>query len=225
LEAIIALPDQLFYNTGIGTYIWIITNEKSAERKGKIQLINATGAKDEELVKEGKLEFNRFWEKMDRSLGNKRKKIAENGNEKGIGFITQLYGNFEENEFCKILPNEFFGYWRITVEQPLKEDGKVVKTKGKPKPDTALRDYENIPFLVKNNDGKLVPQTIEEYFKREVTPHLPEAWIDHSKTKVGYEINFTKYFYEFKPLRSLAEIRADILALEQKTSETQIFND
>lgn len=225
LEAIIALPDQLFYNTGIGTYIWIITNEKSAERKGKIQLINATGAKDEELVKEGKLEFNRFWEKMDRSLGNKRKKIAENGNEKGIGFITQLYGNFEENEFCKILPNEFFGYWRITVEQPLAEDGKVVKTKGKPKPDTALRDYENIPFLIKNSEGKLVPQTIEEYFKREVTPHLPEAWIDHSKTKVGYEINFTKYFYEFKPLRSLAEIRADILALEEKTSETQIFND
>lgn len=221
LEAIIALPDQLFYNTGISTYIWILTNQKSAERKGKIQLINATGAKDEELIKEGKLEFNRFWEKMDRSLGDKRKKIAENGNEKGIGFITQLYGNFEENEFCKILPNDFFGYWRITVEQPLIEDGKVVKTKGKPKPDTALRDYENIPFLVKNSEGKPVPQTIEEYFEREVTPHLPDAWIDHNKTKVGYEINFTKYFYEFKPLRSLAEIRADILALEEKTAETE----
>ncbi len=225
LEAIIALPDQLFYNTGISTYIWILTNQKSAERKGKIQLINATGAKDDELIKEGKLEFNRFWEKMDRSLGNKRKKIAENGNEKGIGFITQLYGNFEENEFCKILPNDFFGYWRITVELPLKEDGKIVKTKGKAKPDTALRDYENIPFLIKNSEGKLVPQTIEEYFKREVTPHLPEAWIDHSKTKVGYEINFTKYFYEFKPLRSLVEIRADILALEEKTSNPQILND
>lgn len=225
LEAIIALPDQLFYNTGISTYIWILTNQKSAERKGKIQLINATGAKDEELLKDGKLEFNRFWEKMDRSLGDKRKKIAENGNEKGIGFITQLYGNFEENEFCKILPNEFFGYWRITVEQPLMEDGKVVKTKGKPKPDNALRDYENIPFLIKNSEGKLVPQTIEEYFEREVTPHLPDAWIDHNKTKVGYEINFTKYFYEFKPLRSLAEIQADILALEEKTSNPQIFND
>jgi type I restriction enzyme M protein len=221
LEAIIALPDQLFYNTGISTYIWIITNQKSAERKGKIQLINATGTKDEELIKEGRLEFNRFWQKMDRSLGDKRKKIAENGNEKGIGFITQLYGNFEENEFCKILPNEFFGYRRITVEQPLKEDGIIVKTKGKPKADTTLRDYENIPFLVKNSEGKLVPQTIEEYFEREVTPHLPEAWIDHSKTKVGYEINFTKYFYEFKPLRSLAEIRADILALEEKTAETE----
>lgn len=218
LEAVIALPDQLFYNTGISTYIWVITNHKNTERKGKVQLINATGAKDEELMKDGKLEFNRFWQKMDRSLGNKRKKIAENGNEKGIGFITQLYGNFEENEFCKILPNEFFGYWRITVEQPLMENGKVVKTKGKLKADTSLRDYENIPFLQKNREGKLIPQTIKEYFEREVKPHLPEAWIDDSKTKIGYEINFTKYFYEFKPLRSLEDIRADILALEEKTA-------
>ena len=222
LEAVVALPDQLFYNTGISTYIWIITNHKSKERKGKIQLINASGAKDEELLKEGKLEFNRFWRKMDRSLGNKRKAIAENGNTKGIGFITQLYVNFNENEFCKILPNEFFGYWRVTVEQPLKENGKIVKDKNKhPKPDTSLRDYENIPFLKKNTEGKLVPQTIEEYFAAEVKPHLPEAWIDHSKTKIGYEINFTKYFYEFKPLRSLTDIRADILALEEKTMNNE----
>ena len=221
LEAVIALPDQLFYNTGISTYIWIVTNSKSAERSGKVQLINATGAKDDELTKEGKLDFNRFWQKMDRSLGNKRKKIAENGNTKGIGFITQLYGNFEENEFCKILPNEFFGYWRITVEQPLKENGKVVKSKGQPKPDSSLRDYENIPYLKKDADGNLVPQAIDEYFKEEVIPHLPEAWIDHNKTKVGYEINFTKYFYEFKPLRPLANIKADILALEEKTFENE----
>ncbi|MDE0561981.1 class I SAM-dependent DNA methyltransferase [Algoriphagus sp. NF] len=222
LEAVIALPDQLFYNTGISTYVWIISNHKTAERKGKVQLINATGAKDEELVKEGKLDFNRFWQKMDKSLGNKRKKIVENGSERGVGFITNLYGNFEENEFVKILPNEFFGYWRITVEQPLKDEkGKVTKTKGKPKPDTTLRDYENIPFLKKDKTGKLVPQTIEEYFDAEVKPHLPEAWIDHSKTKVGYEINFTKYFYEFKPLRSLKDIKADILALEEKTLETE----
>ena len=223
LEAIIALPDQLFYNTGISTYIWIVTNNKSAERKGKIQLINATGTKDEELIKEGKLDFNRFWQKMDKSLGNKRKKIVENGNEKGIGFITQLYGNFEENEFSKILPNEYFAYWRVTVEQPLRnEKGEVVKDKkGKPKADSKLRDYENIPFLKKDEDGKLVPQTIEEYFEREVKPHLPEAWIDEKKTKIGYEINFTKYFYEFKPLRSLEEIKADILALEEKTLETE----
>lgn len=279
LEAVIALPDQLFYNTGISTYIWIVTNNKSAERSGKVQLINATGAKDEELMKEGKLDFNRFWQKMDRSLGNKRKKIAENGNEKGIGFITQLYGNFEENEFCKILPNEFFGYWRITVEQPdfsdlmtkvahdkqglvdflntasLEDISKAIADfvelykmhieegvwkqkentltieKGKKitiKPSSSLRDYENIPFLKKDlsaeqagANGNLVPQTIEEYFDAEVKPHLPEAWIDHSKTKVGYEINFTKYFYEFKPLRPLAKIKADILALEEKTLETE----
>ena len=218
LEAIIALPDQLFYNTGISTYIWIVTNKKSKVREGFVQLINATGTKDEELLKEGKIDFNRFWQKMDRSLGNKRKKIAENGNEKGIGFITDLYGNFEENEFVKILPNEYFGYWRVTVEQPLKDEkGKVIKTKGKPKPDTSLRDYENIPFLKKDANGKLVPQTIEEYFEAEVKPHLPEAWIDESKTKTGYEINFTKYFYEFKPLRSLSEIKADILELEERT--------
>lgn len=220
LETIITLPDQLFYNTGISTYIWVVTNKKNRERRGRIQLINATGVRDEELLKEGKLGFNRFWQKMDRSLGNKRKKIAENGNEKGIGFITQLYGNFEENEFVKIYPNEFFGYWRVTVEQPLKENGKVIKTKGKPKPDTSLRDYENISFLKKDKEGKFVPQTIEEYFEREVKPHLPEAWIDESKTKVGYEINFTKYFYEFKPLRSLEEIKADILALEEQNIES-----
>jgi type I restriction enzyme M protein len=221
LEAVIGLPDQLFYNTGISTYIWIVTNKKSAERKGKVQLINATGAKDEALFKEGKLDYNRFWQKMDRSLGNKRKRISENGNTKGIGFITQLYGNFEENEFVKIFPNDYFGYWRITVEQPLKENGKPVKSKGKIKPDTSLRDYENIPFLKKDADGKLMPQTIEEYFEEEVKPHLPDAWIDKSKTKIGYEINFTKYFYEFKPLRPLDEIKADILALQKKVLETE----
>lgn len=213
LEAIIALPDQLFYNTGISTYIWIVTNHKSDDRKGKVQLINATSNKNGESL---------FWKKMDRSLGNKRKQIAENGNEKGIGFITQLFGNFEENEFCKIFPNEYFGYWRVTVEQPLLENDKAIKDRaGNLKPDTSLRDYENITFLKKNKDGNLVPQTIEEYFDKEVKPHLPNAWIDHSKTKTGYEINFTKYFYEFKPLRSLAEIKADILSLEQKTLETE----
>lgn len=222
LEAVIALPDQLFYNTGISTYIWIVTNNKSSERKGKVQLINATGAKDDELLKEGNLDFNRFWKKMDRSLGNKRKEIAENGNEKGIGFITQLYGDFEVNEFSKIYPNEFFGYWRVTVEQPLKENGEIVTNRsGDPKPDTSLRDYENIPFLKKDAVGNLVPQTIEEYFEAEVKPHLPNAWIDDNKTKIGYEINFTKYFYEFKPLRPLTDIKADILALEEKTLETE----
>ena len=146
----------------------------------------------------------------------------ENGNEKGIGFITQLYGDFEENEFSKIYPNEFFGYWRVTVEQPLKENGEIVTNRsGDLKPDTSLRDYENIPFLKKGADGNLIPQTIEEYFEAEVKPHLPNAWIDENKTKIGYEINFTKYFYEFRPLRALADIKADILALEEKTLETE----
>jgi type I restriction enzyme M protein len=222
LETIIALPDQLFYNTGISTYIWILNNHKSEQRKGKIQLINATGSKDEELMAAGARDFNRFWEKMPRSLGNKRKQIPENGETKGIGFITKLYGDFEEGEFVKILPNAFFGYHRITVEQPQKDgDGNVIQSKGKPKPNTQLRDYENIPFLQKNKDGKLVPQSIAEYFKREVKPHLPEAWIDEKKTKTGYEINFTKYFYEFKPLRSLAEIKADILVLEASSLELE----
>ncbi|MFK5987176.1 MAG: class I SAM-dependent DNA methyltransferase [Pseudomonadota bacterium] len=232
LEAIIALPDQLFYNTGISTYIWIVNNHKNEQRQGKIQLINATGSKDEELMTEGKREFNRFWEKMSPSLGNKRKQIPDaqnslcqdSGNEaKGIGFITKLYGDFEENELVKILPNDYFGYWRITVEQPLKDElGNNVTVKGgKIKPDASLRDYENIPFLQKNKQGQLIPQSIEEYFDREVKPHLPEAWIDDKKTKTGYEINFTKYFYEFKPLRSLEEIKADILALEESSLELE----
>ncbi len=216
LEAIIALPDQLFYNTGISTYIWILNNNKSERRKGRIQLINATGSNAPDL----------FWEKMPRSLGNKRKQITENGESKGIGYITKLYGDFEENEFVKILPNEFFGYWRVTVEQPSKdEDGNIITARGgKPKPDSKLRDSENISFLRKDPsdpDGKLIPQSIDEYFDREVKPHLPEAWIDEHKTKTGYEINFTKYFYEFKPLRPLAAIKADILALEESSLELE----
>lgn len=272
LEAVVALPDQLFYNTGISTYIWIVTNNKSEARKGTIQLINATGIKDEELVKEGKLDVNRFWNKKDRSLGNKRKEISENGSTKGIGFITQLYGDFKENEFSKIYPNEFFGYSRITIEQPdwldvmtkvahdkhtlvdflnkasiedinkAKDDfiilfnmhlveGKWIQNGNKLtiednkeitlKPSTTNRDYENVSFLKKNSSGKLEMQDIEEYFESEVKPHVSNAWIDESKTKTGYEINFTKYFYEFKPLRPLTEIKADILALEEKTVESE----
>ena len=226
LEAVIALPDQLFYNTGISTYVWILNNHKSAERKGKVQLINANGNKDEELAQSGERSFNRFWEKMPRSLGNKRKQVAEDGEEKGIGFITRLYGDFAENEFVKILPNEFFGYWRVVVERPQKDENDAVVTGRNlpPKADASLRDYENIPFLRKDPDdagGKLIPQSIDEYFQREVKPHMPDAWIEESKTKTGYEINFTKYFYEFKPLRPLAVIKADILALEESSLELE----
>lgn len=225
LEAIIALPDQLFYNTGIATYIWIVCNNKSEERQGNVQLINATGQKDEELIKKGEKDFNRFFEKMTKSLGNKRKRIIEDEKEeeKGINFISKLYGDFEENEFVKIYPNDYFAYWRVTVEQPeTNAKGDPIRNgKGRLKADTTKRDYENIPFLKLDKDKKLEPQTIEEYFKREVKPHLPNAWIDDSKTKIGYEINFTKYFYEFKPLRSLADIKADIFALEQTTVELE----
>jgi len=219
LEAVIAMPDQLFYNTGISTYIWILTNNKSANRKGTVQLINATGAKDDETGHDP----NRFWQKMPRSLGNKRKEIPENGQTKGIGFITKIYGEYVDGEFCKIYPNEFFGFSRIIVERPLRDaKGKMIKdSKGNAKVDPALRDSENIPFLQKNEKGILIPQTIKQYFDREVKPHVPDAWIDESKTKTGYEIIFTKYFYEFKPLRSLAEIRANILALEIETIDLE----
>lgn len=209
LEAIIALPDQLFYNTGISTYIWIVTNRKDPKRKGKVQLINATGSDWEFGDKD-----NPFYVKMMRSLGNKRKEIGDgkNGKPDQIKFITEIYDAFEEGLYCKIFDNEDFGYTRITVERPKRnEKGEIqYDKKGNPIPDPELRDYENIPLK----------ENVEEYFKREVLPHLPDAWIDHSKTKIGYEINFTKYFYKYKPLRSLEEIRREILELEKETRES-----
>lgn len=216
LEAIIALPDQLFYNTGIATYIWIVTNRKEPKRKGKVQLINASGSDWENGDSSTELRAskdNPFYIKMMRSLGNKRKEIGDgkNGKPDQIKTITEIYEAFEEGEYCKIFDNEDFGYTRITIERPKRnENGEIeFDRKGNPIPDPELRDYENIPLK----------DDVEEYFKREVLPHLPDAWIDHSKTKIGYEINFTKYFYKYKPLRSLEEIRRDILALEEETRE------
>lgn len=288
LEAIVAMPNDLFYNTGIATYIWIITNRKPKERKGKVQLINANG--------------ENFFEKMPRSLGNKRNLISD----EQIKNITEIYGNFQENDFCKIFKNSDFGYSRITVDRPLRlrftispekikqlkeesafinlakskkkgeagveeiEKGELIQksihyllTKlisdkiiinrtefielmesefveaelkltspivkaiinafserdekaddcldkdGIPESDSELRDNENVPL---NED-------IEEYFKREVLPHVPDAWIDHSKTKIGYEINFTKYFYQYKSLRNLGVIRDELLSLESETDQ------
>lgn len=280
LEAIIALPDQLFYNTGISTYVWIVTNRKPNDRKGKIQLINAVG----------------FFKKMSRSLGNKRNEISD----EHIAEVTKIYGVFKNGEYCKIFPNEYFGYTRVTVERPLRlnfqasperiaclgeqsgfanlakskkkgkeglqeiaegerlqteikkalagigankifknrdkfleavdgfdlqikapvikailgalgehdETAEVCKDKdGKPEADAELRDAENVPLS----------DNIEDYFKREVLPHVPDAWMDRSKDKVGYEVNFTKEFYKYTPLRSLEEIRKDILKLEKET--------
>ena len=189
LEAIIGLPDQLFYNTGISTYVWIITNRKTPERRGKMQLIDATG----------------MFEKMRKSLGNKRNVISE----PQITEITRLFGDMTQNEHSKVFDNEDFGYWRITVERPLRDEaGNIVlgqkgKQKGRPQPDSALRDTENVPL------GK----DIEAYFAREVLPHAPDAWIDEAKTKVGYEIPFNRHFYVFEPPRPLEVIDAELKAV------------
>ena len=286
LEAIVALPDQLFYNTGISTYIFIVTNRKEARRRGKIQLIDATGS----------------FAKMRKSLGNKRNEITE----PRIDEITRLYGQFREGQHVKVFDNEDFGYWQITVERPLRlnfavtderlarvqaakafaslatskkrdkrkaaaeiaegeqqqqtilatlrtlearqvwksrdEFVEVLKeaygaadvklstallkavwqalseqdetanvctdSRGNPEPDPDLRDTENVPLK----------EDIQDYFEREVLPHVPGAWIDESKTKVGYEINFNRYFYEYQPPRPLEEIEADIRKLEGEIS-------
>ncbi|MDR2438173.1 MAG: SAM-dependent methyltransferase, partial [Planctomycetaceae bacterium] len=198
LETIIALPDQLFYNTGISTYIWIVTAQKYKERRGKIQLINATGTELEE-------KNNPFYSKMSRSLGNKRKELHK----EAIQRITEIYTDFEEGEYSKIFANEDFGYHRITIERPKRdENGDIIKDKkGNTVADTDLRDYENVP----------IKEDFHKYFEREVKPHVADAWIDETKTKIGYEINFTKYFYKYKPLRSLDIIRQEILKLEKET--------
>jgi len=191
VEAIIGLPTDMFYNTGISTYVWILSNRKPDHRKGKVQLIDASG----------------FWQKMRKSLGSKRKELSDDH----INEVTRLFGDFVEAEqegkpISRIFNNADFGYRTITVERPLKDEaGKVVlnekgKLKGKPQTDASLRDTENVPL---NED-------VETYFKREVLPHAPDAWIDHDKTKVGYEIPFNRHFYVFQPPRELAQIDAEL---------------
>jgi type I restriction enzyme M protein len=195
VEAIIALPTDMFYNTGISTYVWIVSNRKPKARKGKVQLIDASS----------------FWQKMRKSLGSKRKEMSA----EHIGEVTRLFGNFEELTkqvdgspvpISRIFANDAFGYHTITVERPERDAaGKVVlgskgKGKGKPVPDSSLRDTENVPLS----------DDIAAYFKREVLPHAPDAWIDTEKTKVGYEIPFNRHFYVFKPPRPLAEIDAEL---------------
>ena len=190
LECIIALPEKLFFNTSISTYIWILTNQKSERRRGTIQLINGAG----------------FFEKMKRNLGAKNVFISNTH----IRQLIQLYTNFEETEHSKIYPNQFFGYTKVTIERPLidEETGDVVQDKkGNPKPDTKLRDHERVPLT----------EDIDDYYQREVKPHVPDSWIDREKDKVGYEINFNRYFYQYTPLRSLKEITDELLALERKS--------
>jgi type I restriction enzyme M protein len=222
LEAIVGLPTDMFYNTGISTYVWIISNRKPEARRGKVQLIDASS----------------FWQKMRPSLGSKRKEMSD----EHIVTVTKLFGSCVEAQVASVLDadgketerkvviagekspkapkggkvklapisrifdNAEFGYQTITVERPLRDEkGNIVlgergKLKGKPQPDASLRDTENVPLQ----------EDVETYFKREVLPHAHDAWIDHEKTKIGYEIPFNRHFYVFEPPRPLEEIDADL---------------
>ncbi len=222
LEAIIALPNDLFYNTGIATYIWILDNDKKGDRKGKVQLIDAT----------------RMYSKMKKSLGNKRALITD----EQVAEIVAVYSAGTKDatfslEFVeakkskgpapvedepprivsKVFENKFFGYRKVTVDRPLAE-GKVAKFKKGEKPfDKDLRDTESVPLL----------ESIDTYFKREVLPHVPDAWVnkdikdekDGQPGKVGYELNFNRYFYVYKPPRKPAVIAAEIQEMEKRFVE------
>ena len=239
LEAIVALPLNMFYNTGIATYIWVITNRKPEHRKGKVQLIDAT----------------QWFKPLRKNLGKKNCELSE----EDIQRICDSFLAFKETEQSKIFPNAAFGYWKVTVERPLRlkgadpervyaakelkalkdsaeraDDAPLVIRKihkkgtaadplqglfavtidGKPavveyEPDPALRDAEQVPLIEEGG--------IEAFLRREVLPHAPDAWYVPDSVKTGYEVSFTRYFYKPQPLRTLDEIRADILALEKET--------
>ena len=193
LECIVSLPDRMFFNTGITTYIWIVTNKKSNDRKGKVQLIDGST----------------FFSQLRKNLGNKGKYISEEQSQQ----LFEIYHNNIENEFCKIYPNNFFGYTKVVVEQPFVEDGHIkTDNKGNPKPDASKRDTERVPLN----------QSIDDYYDREVRPHLSESWMDRSKDKVGYEINFTSYFYKFNPLRNIDEIIIDLKSLDDELQKLSL---
>lgn len=239
LEAIVALPVNMFYNTGIATYVWVLTNRKASHRAGHVQLIDATS----------------WFKPLRKNLG---KKNCELSNE-DIARICETFLKFEETKQSKIFPNAAFGYWKVTVERPLRlrgidagraysprevkalrekvdraEDGPIVIRKihkrgtvadplrglfevaidGRPcvveyEPDSDLRDTEQVPLLEESG--------IEAFLRREVLPYAADAWYDSASVKTGYEISFTRYFYEPQPLRTLEEIRVDILTLEKET--------
>ena len=239
LEAIVALPLNMFYNTGIATYVWVLSNRKPEHRRGKVQLIDATQ-----------------WSRpLRKNLGNKNCELSD----EDIRRICDVFRAFEETEQSKIFPNEAFGYWKVTVERPLRLEGidpervytakelRELKDKGEPskdapptirkvhgrvgdadplrglfqvtvagkpvvveyEPDTALRDAEQVPLLEEGG--------IDAFLRREVLPYAPDAWYVPDSVKVGYEISFTRHFYKPLPLRPLEKIRADIMALEQET--------
>ena len=185
LEAIVALPKDLFYNTGINTYVWFLTNAKSPERRGKVQLINAV-----DICHPAK-----------KSLGSKRNDILEDD----VKRILDLYLNFEENDNCRIFPNNFFGSYELTVCQPKRDsEGKVIEKRGKK--EVAKTDTESIAI---GTDWK-------EFFATEVLPHIdPESWVDIAKTRVSYEINFTRYFYKHEQLPASSEVAESIRTREK----------
>lgn len=191
VEAIVGLPTDMFFNTGIATYVWVVSNRKSEARRGRVQLIDAGG----------------MWRKMRRSLGSKRKELSQDH----IDEIVRIFGAGEDVTrdgvpISRVVSNAAFGYRAITVERPLRDaGGRVVvgtkgKAKGKPAPDPALRDTEHVPL----------GEDVEAYVAREVLPHAPDAWVDHERTRVGYEIPFSRYFHVFTPPRPLAEIDAEL---------------
>jgi type I restriction enzyme M protein len=191
LECIIQLPNDIFYNTGIATFVWIISNVKEKKRRGKVQLINASSES--------------FFKRMRKNLGEKKVELSDTH----ILDIQNLYFEFEENEYSKIFDTNDFGSYQIPVFQPQRdEEGNIIKDKkGNPKSDTSLKDVENVPMK----------EDIQAYFEKEVTPFIPDAWYETKGAKVGYEIPFTKYFYQHASVRDLSEIEKDILKLEEET--------
>lgn len=194
IDAIVALPTDMFYNTGIATYIWVVDNNKPEERQGKVQLIEGT----------------EFYAKMRKKLGDKGRELTEANR----ATIVKLYDDYVETDHCKIIPIEEFAYWTITVDRPKRDErGKIVtNSRGKKQPDATLRDTERVPFTYNGNsradDGR--KETIQAYFDAEVKPYVSDAWIDEKKTKIGYEIPFTRYFYRYQPPRPLEEIDAEL---------------
>jgi type I restriction enzyme M protein len=247
LEAIVALPLNLFYNTGIATYVWVLSNRKPEHRQGKVQLIDAT----------------QWYKPLRKNLGKKNCELSD----EDIARICDTFLKFEETEQSKIFPNEAFGYWKVTVERPLRLRGidperaytpkeikalketaeraddappvirKIHKQGTAPdplrglfeatigtktavveyEPDPDLRDTEQVPLLEDGGPRSGPGAGIEAFIRREVLPHAPDAWYVPDSVKTGYEISFTRYFYKPQPLRTLEEIRADILALEKET--------
>lgn len=191
VEAIIALPEKMFYNTGIGTFIWVLSNRKEERRKGKIQLIDATAIKTP----------------LRKNMGEKNCELSPAQRQE----IVHIFMAFEESEVSRIFPNSEFGYWKVSVQQPLLDEqgNPALDKKGRIQPDKAKADTEIIPFRYEGG--------IEAFMDAEVRPYAPGAFIDPKATKIGYELSFTKYFYKPVQLRSMEDIVADLKALEKET--------